>query len=114
MTLQELTNHEAGIVVYPDGDTIVCNWSTSCPGENELPRVIMDGSFLIGLSDGLEIIVIESREVKDWRDEVNELAKNGMTVLYDINGDLINPEGGPAHIYVLEDYTYIISPDDWN
>lgn len=27
MTLQELTGQESGILIYPDGETLIMNWS---------------------------------------------------------------------------------------
>lgn len=112
MTLFELTGQESGIVIYTNGDTIVCNWSLDCPQENDLPKLFFGG--VVGW-DAQEIVLEQTYKVKDWMDEFRKLDKErGITVLYDANGDLICPESDPAHIYRLDDGTIIIAPDYWN
>ena len=112
MTLHDLTGQESGIVIYPDGDTIVCNWSTVCQNENELPKLFYGG--LIGW-DAQDIALDGEYQVEDWRDEFRKIDEGRrITVLWDRNGDLICPEGCPAHVYRLEDSTIIIAPEDWN
>ncbi|MBO4697071.1 MAG: hypothetical protein J5643_07335 [Lachnospiraceae bacterium] len=112
MTLHDLTGQESGIVIYSNGDTIVCNWSNVCPDENELPKLFYGEP--IGWDAGA-IIPIEDYRVDDWVGEARRFKiLRGITVLYDANGDLICPDEGSAHIYRLDDETIIIAPEDWN
>lgn len=112
MTLQELTGRESGIVIYPDGDTIVCNWSIICPDDNELPKMFLGG--LIGWEVD-PLTVVGEYQADDWPDEFRKLSeRRPITVLYDAHGDLICPEECPAHFFRLDDATVIIAPVDWN
>ena len=116
MTLQELTGQESGIIIYDNGDTIVCNWSSF--NDNELPKRAF-GFAVIGWADDEENIFedAESRKTDDFRDLLV-----GTCVIWDENGDLESIANGTyywgddfrATVWTLRDGTTIICPPLWN
>ncbi len=116
MTLQELTGQESGIVIYPNRETIVCNWSSL--EENELPRVL-NGLAVIGYPEEDEVFEgAESADTEDFRTSFPD----EMNVIWDENGDLKSIADGTyywkddfrATIYTLRNGTVIIAPPLWN
>lgn len=108
MTLQELTGQESGIVIYPGGETIICNWATTCPNDNQLP-LLFAGAMLIAW-EGEEIKEAgPSEEIENWRDCVNKFC-----VIYDENQDVDFAPCCKAIVYHLEDGTSIVAPREWN
>lgn len=114
-TLQELTGQESGIVIYGNGEIIVCNWSSF--GENELPKIFA-GICVNGWPDEDEIFDnAESNETDDFRPILT-----GKEVIWDENGDLASIANGTyywkddfrATIWTLTDGTVIVCPPLWN
>ena len=130
MTLYELTNHEAGIIVYPGNAVAVFNWATL--DDDRLPMLSPFGGMIGWPYDG-GFGVNSNHTVKDVRAELPGsvwLAEGGaaytdMDVVSDYNGDLVrlflgaddyNPDVDvtSGEVYTLHDGTKIIVPHDWN
>lgn len=116
MTLQELTNHEAGIVIYPSNEMIVCNWSGF--EEDELPKVFSGISMMGWESDEEDVFAdADRKDTSDFRPLLE-----GRDLIWDANGDLASIEDGTyywgddfdATVWTLTDGTIIISPNMWN
>lgn len=115
MTLNELTGQESGIVIYANGETIVCNWSSL--GENEMPKVFGGISILGWEEDDSIFDEAESSTTDDFRSILD-----GKRVIWDANGDLESIANGTyywgddfrATIWTLNDGTTIICPPLWN
>lgn len=115
MTLQELTGQESGIVIYKNGDTIVCNWSFF--NANEMPKTVF-GFAVTGWTAEENIFEkAESQKTDDFRDLLV-----GTCVIWDGNGDLESIANGTyywgddfrATVWTLRDGTTIICPSLWN
>ena len=138
MTLNELTGHEAGIILYGGNAVAVCNWG-SCD-DDQIPYFLapigmipFPGSEKEGyLTEG-----VTSEHVEDVRtllpgsvwleddsdsEEGSKVADTDLDIVFDGNGDLIrlfcdetleacDYEGT---IYRLRDGKAIIAPDMWN
>ena len=107
--LQELVGQESGIVVYPNGETLICNW-TQVSG---LPRIAPAGLGLLGLRDPL--YVLSDRHIDDLSDEIN-LDK----IIWDINDDAETLDGTTATAYEIatsengEVKATAYAPHEWN
>lgn len=103
MRLMDITGQESGIVVYPEGDTIVANW-----GDHEgLPSVFMDGLVFMPA----ELTVVDSMTDVDlsvW------LAGRSLSFQYDRNGDLPLPAGTTGDMFVLEGGVTVMAPKEWH
>ena len=106
--LMALTQQESGMVIYPDGEAIICNWSSV----NGMPRLSFAG--VIGLGSDSEIYDIRNAEEIDVDED-------------DISGvRLIDAEGGADLedvIEVVKDEKFrayqvgeaiVIAPTEWN
>lgn len=136
MTLEELTGQESGIVVYDDGDIIVCNWSSY--GVGALP-VIVNDMIPIALDkypEGFEVASVDSlndiREALPGKIWVTEIDDNGrihldsdLSVVWDPKCDILrlyldgSDERNETNctsgkVYTINDDTKIIVPDGWN
>lgn len=113
-TLQDLTAHEAGIVIYDSDEMIICNWGQF--GKDELPR-IFGGISVMGWGDEEDIFAdVKEEFVEDYRPWLD-----GKALIWDQNDDIkhiTDPATDPvwfrATIYTLKDGTIIISPQMWN
>ena len=125
--LWTITEHESGIIVYPNGEIAVDNWNNY--NEECFPLIDFTGKYMIpfpmkGIFDG-----IRKREVADAREELpgtvwinddNE-AETDMRIMVDDNADIFHMFVGdykdvkfPATVYTLKNETKIIVPDDWH
>ena len=103
--LSEITGQESGIVVYPDGNTIICNWSH----DTGFPRVWTTGLIF---NNDLEFELINTKEVKNISEYI------GDNLIYDTNGDADTIEGTTGTIYTFRDINdsdeiTVIAPNDW-
>lgn len=105
--LKEVTHNEAGIILYGNGDVIICNWS----GCNGLPRVFPGGP--IGLNE--EITIIEQGE----SDDISLFSPEDWDIVYDENGDYPDAVNaiGRYRWYKVEangEEATVIAPRAWN
>ena len=122
LSLMELTEFEAGLIVFPNGEIITCNWA-SVP-ENTIPRVLFgnlinietdihlakyvftdvwyDHEEFLGLLPNTEDSFIESLVYTDFNDD--EIEKETHVLYSDDKG---------ARVWELDDGTMIIHPDEW-
>ena len=128
MTLMELTNHEAGIVIYENGEVAVVNWSQY--DDDQIPRLAPVLGMMGFSEEGILDNVPESKTVEDVRDilpgkvwlEDDEI-ETDMEILEDDNNDIPalfvkiddrDPdEPTSAEVYTLSDGTKIIAPHTW-
>ena len=97
-SLLELTEgQESGIVVYQNGEAIVCNWA-SIEG---LPRVSFGG--IVGLNEEIEKVVGTTGRIEDYVNKEQVIAN-------DNDDELV----GDATIYKLPDDVVVIAPKGWN
>ena len=114
-TLEELTGHDSGIVIYNDSDVIVCNWANVCTGEYQLPKSFILEWGLIGWPE--DEYIFEDAEVVESEDVRKEIPSH-ISFCFDDNDDLgemmmsHNPVKG--RVYYLKNGVVVISPDDWN
>lgn len=130
MTLQELTGHESGIVIYEDGSVAVYNW-ISC-SENELP-IVFPIPMPINWPEAEDVFDdVTAKHVDDIRDEIpgtiwieedvgDEDLVTDLDIVYDENNDLVRlfleqlePCDYMGTVYTLKDGRKIIAPDEWN
>lgn len=95
--IMELTGQESGIVVYGNGEAIVCNW-TNVDG---LPRVSAIG--VIGLKEEVEKVEGTAGRIEDYVSKERVIAN-------DNDDELV----GDATIYKLPDGVVVIAPKGWN
>lgn len=130
MTLEELTGHESGIVIYGDNSVGVCNWC-DC-GDNQFPllsplRLPMPWPEDYDVFDGAE-----NSYCKDIRDELpgsiwiehgedGDVVATDMDVVYDWNCDLarlflskLDESEYEGYIFTLRDGRKVIVPTAWN
>lgn len=120
MTLMELTNHEAGIVVWENGDVIVANWGNA--DDDQIPYLSPVGGLVINWTvDGVFEGVKEERITN-----ILEHLPEEMTVLLDDNNDIPRLLSYPekdrfgmvpdleGYCYTLKDGIKIYVLDDWN
>ena len=114
MTLYDLTKHESGFVVYPNGETIVCNWMVGCPPDNSLPT--------LGPLDMLMFFPQDEElgELKEepFEDILDILDPDNLEILLDDNDDMsrLFNDGEAARngiMYRLKDGTRIFTISDW-
>ena len=113
-TLQELTGQESGIVIYDNGEMIICNWCQF--GDYELPKVF-SGISVMGWDEGEDIFDGAKEEyVPDYR-----YLLDGKDLIWDQCDDIkhiADPDTDPAwfraNLYTLTDGTIIIAPKMWN
>lgn len=98
MTLQELTGQESGIVIYPEGETILANWNGY--EEQCLP--------FLGL--GNQIIPLHSPEAWEGKIIAQEVGSIHDALPQRQEG---LPEGG-GKLYTLCNGVKIVAPYDWN
>ena len=102
--LRDVTRQESGLVIWPDGTTVICNWA----GESGLPRVSPFG--LMG--DGREFAVLSETACGDIGEEIDV---DELRVIYDINGDeAALHERLPGTLYRTMGGVAIYAPDGWN
>lgn len=110
--LQEITEQESGIVIYPDGYIAVVNWA----GKSGLPRYMApfhdpifmptdEISFRTEDTSNIVLYLPEGYEV--IADKFNDLQK-----LFDDFSQNQAKVGG--RIYYINDEIIVIAPDDWN
>ena len=101
MNLFERTNHESGIVVYPEGGVIVTNWGSY--GEDQMPVLSPFGEPMPWPEESGYLDNVGEEKVDDIRtvlpgrvwltDEVdadgNHFADTDMDIISDENGDII-------------------------
>jgi hypothetical protein len=100
---------ESGIVVYPNGETIICNWSDqSLKG---LPRVLSFGK-LIGLGEKIKLIKTQKMT---WED-IEKWAETDIKIIYDYNDDawiLPDTYGIGYEIEAGGTTALVYAPDGW-
>lgn len=102
ITLHELTGQESGVVIYDNGNTIICNWQ-SLEG---LPYIVDHFGWLMDMEN--EIISVE------FTKKTKNSSKYLREVIYDRNGDAQCLKNHPATIWKLIDGTIILAPEGWN
>ena len=134
MDLVQLTNHQAGIVVYPDNSIIVTDWCYC--GEDCLPAVAELGLLLqfpqeAGYFEGAE----SEEQLNDVRhilpgsmwltDEVTDsgehIADTDLDILYDPDSDIarlfltpdLTPDDVSGRVYTMRDGVRIVVLDSW-
>lgn len=133
MTLQELTGHESGIILYGGSSIAVCNWS-GCD-DDQIPMLSPFGGAMLNWPAGDGAFEdAEEEETSDIRaflpgsmwletnEDGDDLYGTDMDILYDENGDIprlfddptITDEDLCGVVYTLKDGRKIIAPDNWN
>ena len=96
--LLELTKgQESGIVVYENGEAIVCNWA-SIEG---LPRVSSVG--VLGLGDEIEV-------VEGFDGRIEDYVNKEKVISNDNDDELV----GEAVVYKLRGDIIVVAPKGWN
>lgn len=114
-TLEALTGHESGyesgIVIYPEGETIICHWA-SAGGDKKgyLPKIFAGG--VVGFPSGMEFD--QAQEVKLDASELD-----GIEIIYEENiGDtdafIAAVKDGEYKAWKLDDGTRIVVCDGWH
>jgi hypothetical protein len=101
LNLFELTGQESGVVVYENGNTIICNWSNF----DGLPHLLVP----IGLF-GFECDDITVEDIGKTENAIEYLEK----VIYDKNEDVYSLENHPAIVWKLSNGTIILAPEGWH
>lgn len=131
MTLFDLTHHEAGIIIYPDGGVAVLNWA--CCGDNSLPYTTSFGATIPWECEDGYLAPVECKHVDDLRTVLpgtvwltadggeNRIVDTDLNIIADDNNDLPqlflrenDPRALEANVYTLSDGTRIVAPDAWN
>jgi hypothetical protein len=103
--LLEVTGQESGLVLYEDGDTIICNWQSI----DGLPRVDPMGFGVLGLGEELTADA-EPEQIAD----IGAWLKNiDYDLIYDRNDDLSTLDGQSGKLFRIGDVR-VIAPDGWN
>ena len=102
ITLYELTGQESGVVIYNNGNTIICNWY----GFRRLPTVLSSMGWLMDDMSDTIISVVSTGETDDASEYLCD-------VIYDFNDDAEGLINYPARFWELEDGTVILAPEDW-
>ena len=113
MTLQELTHHEAGIILYGN-HAIVDNWSSY--GDDQIPKLFYTGCVGFPVADGaIEAMEKTSRRVEHILDAMPD--SDDVVIESDHNNDIPRIYNGeddePGTVYDLPDGGLLIVPDDW-
>ena len=136
INLFEITEHESGIIIYPDNGVIVTNWA----GHTGLPRLMgalgivylgNDEDEVEQLPDCADILTVLPGTVSF---AAGDYTVTGMDILADAENDIPalfgypvqdnnssqmrvdregNQEPTPGHIYQVGD-VIVIAPDGWN
>jgi hypothetical protein len=105
--LLEVTGQESGLVLYEDGELIICNWQSI----DGLPRLDPMGFGLLGLGEEL-ITDAEPEQIADIGAWLNNI---DYDLIYDRNDELSTLDGQSGRLFYLEDYDVcVIAPDGWN
>jgi len=123
-SLAQLTAQDSGVIVYPDGDTIICNWS----GNEGLPRLLADGLVYMGeIWCGEREEIDSARFVKILNEEAGNRIIEGRG-WFDIDfyegteDEGFDERNVPAAKYTLyktgdldnnEIEAYVYAPQDW-
>lgn len=105
-TLREITHQESGMLLFPDGNLIICNWDRF----EGIPRLFMD------------LLVDWSTEITHYDaeiDDVDDLSAliADANVIYDVNDDINGDLHIPATVYTVNADGMdikVIAPDGWN
>ena len=113
MTLQELTRHEAGIIIYGNS-IIVDNWMSY--DDDYIPKVFMDGVVGFPVEPGsIEAMAGTMSRVEHIVDAMPDA--EDAVIEYDRNGDIRRIYSGeddePGSVYHLPDGGLLIVPDEW-
>ena len=103
--LQEALNYhnESGLVMYQEGNTIICNWSNV----DGLPAVS-----IFGILGSNETIYVANRQIiQSWREFLQD---NNCNVIYDANNDVELADDCEAEMIELENGVIVVAPLDWN
>lgn len=133
MTLMELTNHEAGIIVYGDNSVGVFTWGNY--DENRIP-ILAPGGIPMAWPEADDVFVgVTAEHFDDFRSEIpgtiwlengetysdEKVAVTDLDIVYDENNDLVRlfledlePVEYTGTVYTLLDGRKIIAPDMWN
>lgn len=103
-TLLDITGQESGLILYNNGDLIICNWS----GERGLPRLTPWGVGVLGLDDTLTLDDVPRRinNIGRW------IKQRKHQCIYDVTNDYLTLSGQPGTLYKVNG-VYVIAPDDW-
>jgi len=103
--LMEITGQESGIVVYSNGNSIICNWSHDVG----LPHISPLGTALLFIDAEGE--VVSSKQVDNIAPYVGE-------IIFDSDGSAASIKGTQGTIYRLktsiDDELIVIAPMGWN
>lgn len=105
-TLREITSQESGMLLFPDGDLIICNWASF----ESIPRLF--AGMLVDCSS--EIIHYDT-EIEEIDDLTEVIA--GANLIYDRNDDIHGDLHIPATVYTVAAdgiEIQVIAPDGWN
>lgn len=125
MTLRELTNHEAGIIVYGGNTVGVFNWG-NCD-DNQIPVLSPLGLPMPWPEADDVFDDVTEAAVKDIRTAIpgriwleNGEAETDLDIVYDPNNDLprlfleqLDKMDYECYVYTLKDGREIIAPDMW-
>ena len=114
MYLQELTGHDAGIIVFEDNSVIVANWESMYAEEDDAMPSLFGGGLIWMKRDG----IFDSAEHKTFDDIREELPDpDEMDIVYDYNDDMkqlySQDEKESGDVYTLKDGTRIFVLDSW-
>lgn len=105
-TLREISHQESGMLLFPNGDLIICNWDSF----EGIPRLFMD--LLIDWSTEITHYDAEIDDVDDLSVLIGD-----ANVIYDVNDDIHRDLHIPATVYTVnaDDMDIkVIAPDGWN
>ena len=110
INLADITRQESGIVVYDNGDAIICNWASLGDG---LPHLL--GDTLVCVPSPAEIID------HGVTDDFAEFDSASWDVIYDANNDAPNLSTSASrwhwwklHVTGEDADVLVIAPDGWN
>lgn len=103
-TLTELTGQNSGIVIFDNGEAILCNWASI----DGIPRLFLYD--VIGIGEEIEPVKPESV------DDVNELIDGVLMIYCSMDDDQFEEEfrgrvSGKVYEY---DNLKVIAPDGWD
>ena len=113
MTLQELTHHESGIILYGN-NVIVDNWSFY--DDDQIPKLFYTGCVGFPVADGsIEAMGKTPRRIKHIIDAMPDV--DNVVIESDHNNDIPKIYSGEddeaGTVYDLPDGGLLIVPDDW-
>jgi hypothetical protein len=101
---------ESGVVVYPNGEALICNWSDQ--SLNGLPHVAPFGG-LLWLGETIKLLKTQNK--MSWADVV-DWAKSDINIIYDRNNDentLPDSHGIGYEIDTGSTTALVYAPADW-